>query len=96
MKVELKDNTVIVMKQNNEQLSRALHGLTRSLIANMVTGVHTGFEKRLEVNGVGYRAKVTGNKLELTLGYSHPEFRHAVHQRIPIRIRSTQSGFSRE
>lgn len=72
MKVELKDNVVIVSKQNDEQLSRQLHGLTRTLIANMVTGVHTGFEKRLEVNGVGYRAKVSGKKLELSLGYSHP------------------------
>jgi len=51
---------------------KALHGLTRSLIANMVTGVTEGFEKKLEINGVGYRAAKQGNKLVLTLGYSHP------------------------
>ncbi len=51
---------------------RALHGLTRTLVANMVTGVTTGFEKRLELQGVGYRAQLKGNDLELALGYSHP------------------------
>lgn len=72
MKIELVDNEIIVSKKNEDKKSRELHGLTRTLIANMLTGVHEGFEKRLEVNGVGYRAKVSGKKLELTLGFSHP------------------------
>ncbi len=68
--VEVKDGTIVVARDNDEH--KALHGLTRSLIANMVTGVTVGFEKKLEINGVGYRAAKQGNKLALTLGYSHP------------------------
>ena len=63
-------NPVVVTRDNDNH--KALHGLTRSLIANMVTGVTEGFEKKLEINGVGYRAAKQGNKLVLTLGYSHP------------------------
>ncbi len=68
--VEVKDGAIVVARDNDEH--KALHGLTRSLIANMVTGVTVGFEKKLEINGVGYRAAKQGNKLALTLGYSHP------------------------
>ncbi|MBR0163562.1 MAG: 50S ribosomal protein L6 [Lachnospiraceae bacterium] len=67
------DNGVIELKRPDDaKRSKALHGLSRSLLNNMVTGVHTGFEKKLEVNGVGYRAAKQGKKLTLTLGYSHP------------------------
>ena len=68
--VKVENGTIVVTRDNDEH--KALHGLTRSLIANMVTGVTVGFEKKLEINGVGYRAAKQGNKLVLTLGYSHP------------------------
>ena len=72
MKVEQEDGTVTVTRPTDRGEHRALHGLTRSLIANMVEGVTQGFEKRLEIQGVGYRAALKGKKLELALGYSHP------------------------
>ena len=65
-------NQILVTRPNDEKENRSLHGLTRSLLNNMVVGVTTGFEKTLEINGVGYRAQKQGNKLILTLGYSHP------------------------
>jgi len=64
--------TVTVERPTDRGEHRALHGLTRSLIANMVEGVTRGFEKRLEIQGVGYRARLQGSSLELTVGYSHP------------------------
>ena len=72
MKVEQEDGTVKVSRPTDRGEHRALHGLTRSLIANMVEGVTAGFEKRLEIQGVGYRAALKGKNLELALGYSHP------------------------
>ena len=63
---------ILVSRPTNRGEHRALHGLTRSLIANMVEGVTSGFEKRLEIQGVGYRAQLQGSKLVLALGYSHP------------------------
>jgi large subunit ribosomal protein L6 len=72
MKVEQDDGTVTVSRPTDRGEHRALHGLTRSLIANMVEGVTEGFEKRLEIQGVGYRATLKGRKLEMALGYSHP------------------------
>jgi large subunit ribosomal protein L6 len=72
MKVEQENGTVTVSRPTDRGEHRALHGLTRSLIANMVEGVVDGFEKRLEIQGVGYRAQLKGKNLELALGYSHP------------------------
>ncbi len=72
MKVEQADGTVTVDRPTNRGEHRALHGLTRSLIANMIEGVVDGFEKRLEIQGVGYRAQLKGRSLELALGFSHP------------------------
>ena len=72
MKVEQANGTLTVERPTNRGEHRALHGLTRSLIANMVEGVTNGFEKRLEIQGVGYRARLQGKALELALGYSHP------------------------
>jgi large subunit ribosomal protein L6 len=72
MKVEQADGTLTVERPTDRGEHRALHGLTRSLIANMVEGVTEGFEKRLEIQGVGYRAQLKGKNLELALGYSHP------------------------
>lgn len=61
-----------VERPSDDKRSRELHGLTRTLVSNMVTGVTTGFRKGLEITGVGYRAQLVGNKLQLNLGYSHP------------------------
>ncbi len=72
MKVQQDDGTVTVERPTDRGEHRALHGLTRSLIANMVEGVTEGFEKRLEIQGVGYRAQLKGKSLEMALGYSHP------------------------
>ena len=72
MTVEQGDGVVTVARPTDRGEHRALHGLTRSLIANMVEGVTDGFEKRLEIQGVGYRAALKGKKLELALGFSHP------------------------
>ena len=72
MKVELADGNVTVERPTDRGEHRALHGLTRSLIANMVQGVTEGYEKRLEIQGVGYRAQLRGKALELALGFSHP------------------------
>jgi large subunit ribosomal protein L6 len=72
MKVDQSNGTVTVERPTDRGEHRALHGLTRSLIANMVEGVTNGFEKRLEIQGVGYRARLHGKSLELSVGYSHP------------------------
>jgi large subunit ribosomal protein L6 len=70
--VAQENGEIVVTRSTDRGEHRALHGLTRSLIANMVEGVTNGFEKRLEIQGVGYRAQLQGNKLVLALGYSHP------------------------
>jgi large subunit ribosomal protein L6 len=72
MQIEQSDGTLRVERPTDRGEHRALHGLTRTLIANMVEGVTQGFEKRLEIQGVGYRARLNGKELELALGYSHP------------------------
>jgi large subunit ribosomal protein L6 len=72
MKVEQADGEVTIQRPTDRGEHRALHGLTRSLIANMVEGVTNGFEKQLEIQGVGYRAQLKGKTLEMALGYSHP------------------------
>ena len=72
MSVEREDGTLRVVRPSDEPRHRALHGLTRTLVSNMVTGVATGFTKNLEISGVGYRAQLQGTKLVLALGYSHP------------------------
>ena len=70
--LELKDNQIVVTRKNDEPQNKSLHGLTRTLINNMITGVVNEYSRELEINGVGYRAAKQGNKLVLTLGYSHP------------------------
>ena len=72
IKVAVEGNEILVTRPSDNKNHRALHGSTRALVANMVTGVHDGFSKKLEINGVGYRAAKQGNKLVLTLGFSHP------------------------
>ena len=70
--VEMENNTIKVTRPNNEALNRSLHGLTRTLISNMIEGVEKEYTRELQINGVGYRAQKQGNNLNLTLGYSHP------------------------
>ena len=72
MEIKVDGNHVVVTRPNDLKKMKSLHGLTRTLIQNMVTGVHDGYQKVLEVNGVGYRAQKQGKKLVLSLGYSHP------------------------
>jgi len=72
MEIKIEDGHVIVARPNDLKRMKSLHGLTRTLIHNMVVGVTDGYTKVLEVNGVGYRAQKQGNKLILSLGYSHP------------------------
>src|SRR3954466_16140543 len=72
MRVSVDDGTLTVERPTDRGEHRALHGLTRSLVANMVEGVTNGYEKRLEIQGVGYRARLQGKALELSVGYSHP------------------------
>ena len=98
--VEVNDGEVLVTRPTDRADHRALHGLTRTLVANMVEGVTSGFEKRLEIQGVGYRAALRGNDLELALGYSHPvsvkapdgiEFEVPVPTRIVVKGNSKQA-----
>jgi large subunit ribosomal protein L6 len=70
--VSVDESRILVQRPNDQRTSRSLQGLTRSLIANMVTGVTQGFEKKLEIVGVGFRADVEGKALKLSLGFSHP------------------------
>ena len=72
MDIKIEDGHVVVTRPNDLKRMKSLHGLTRTLINNMVVGVTAGYEKKLEVNGVGYRAAKQGKKLTLSLGYSHP------------------------
>ena len=72
MEIKLEGDTVVVTRPNDLKRMKSLHGLTRTLINNMVVGVSAGYQKVLEINGVGYRAAKAGNKLTLSLGYSHP------------------------
>ena len=72
MEIKLDGDTVVVTRPNDLKKMKSLHGLTRTLVNNMVVGVTEGYQKVLEVNGVGYRAAKSGNKLTLNLGYSHP------------------------
>jgi large subunit ribosomal protein L6 len=72
IKVRVENNALRVEREDDERKIRALHGLTRKLIANMAQGVSQGFSRVLEINGVGYRAEVKGQEIHMTLGYSHP------------------------
>ena len=70
--VKMENGSVVVSRNNEQRETRALHGLSRTLVANAINGVKTGFEKKLEIVGVGYRAQMQGTTLNLVLGYSHP------------------------
>jgi large subunit ribosomal protein L6 len=87
MTLEQKDNEIIVTRPDDLKRHKALHGLTRALLHNMVVGVTDGFTKTLEINGVGYRAQKQGKKLVLSLGYSHP-----IEMEDPAGLESTVEG----
>ena len=87
MHIAMEDGQIVVTRPNDLKRNKALHGLTRTLIFNMIVGVTEGYEKTLEVNGVGYRAAKSGKKLNLTLGYSHP-----VEMEDPEGVESTVEG----
>ena len=87
MNIAIEGEEVVVTRPNDLKRMKSLHGLTRTLINNMVVGVSTGYEKKLEVNGVGYKASKAGNKLTLALGYSHP-----VEMEDPAGLESTVEG----
>ena len=72
MRVEVRDGQLLVVRPSDQPRHRAMHGLTRALLANMVTGVSEGFSKQLEMQGVGYRVQMQGSDLVLAIGYSHP------------------------
>ena len=72
MEIKIEDGVITVNRPNDEKVYKSLHGLTRTLIANMIEGVTNGFKKTLEIEGTGYRAAKQGKKLALTLGFSHP------------------------
>lgn len=72
MEITMEEGQLVVKRPNDLKRNKSLHGLTRTLLANMVEGVHNGYQKTLEINGVGYRAAKQGKKLVLNLGYSHP------------------------
>jgi large subunit ribosomal protein L6 len=97
--VEQVENEVLVTRPTNRGEHRALHGLTRTLVANMVQGVTDGFEKRLEIQGVGYRAALRGRDLELALGYSHPvsiKAPEGIEFEVPQPTRITVRGASKQ
>ena len=87
MSISKDGETIVVTRPNDLKRMKSLHGLTRTLINNMVVGVSTGYEKKLEVNGVGYKAAKAGKKLTLSLGYSHP-----VEMEDPEGLESTVEG----
>ena len=97
--VKQEDGQIVVTRPTDRGEHRALHGLTRSLIANMVEGVTGGFEKRLEIQGVGYRAQLQGSKLVLALGYSHPvevEAPEGIEFEVPMPTRIVVRGISKQ
>ena len=99
MTVEHVDDQILVTRPTDRGEHRALHGLTRTLVANMVEGVTAGFEKKLEIQGVGYRAALRGSDLELALGYSHPvsiKAPEGIEFEVPQPTRITVRGASKQ
>ena len=97
--VRKEENTLLVERPNDERTNRALHGLTRTLVSNMVVGVTDGFAKELEIVGVGYRAEAQGQNLRLALGFSHPVIVEApagISFEIPAQTRVIVKGIDKE
>lgn len=98
VKVTVEDNQVVVTRKDDSKLAKSQHGLMRALINNMVTGVTQGFEKKLEVNGVGFRVSGGGQNLEMSLGFSHP-VKYAAPEGVNIAVEKmniTVSGISKQ
>jgi large subunit ribosomal protein L6 len=99
MQIEQRDGEIVVTRPTERGEDRALHGLTRTLVANMVEGVTKGFEKKLEIQGVGYRATLRGETLELAVGYSHPvviEPRQGVSFEVPVPTQIVVKGIDKQ
>ncbi|MDC3425533.1 50S ribosomal protein L6 [Aquibacillus sp. 3ASR75-11] len=99
MTIKIADNVLTVERPSDHKEHRALHGTTRSLIGNMVEGVHKGFEKSLEIIGVGYRAQKQGEKIVISAGYSHPvelEKREGIDIEVPSNTKVTVKGIDKE
>src|SRR3954454_12775629 len=99
MQIEQDDGNLLVKRPTERGEDRALHGLTRTLVANMVEGVTKGFEKRLEIQGVGYRAALRGTDLELNVGYSHPVVKKApqgISFEVPVPTQITVKGIDKQ
>jgi large subunit ribosomal protein L6 len=99
MKIEQGDGVITVSRPTERGDDRALHGLTRTIVANMVEGVTNGFEKRLEIQGVGYRASMSGTNLELQVGYSHPVRitpRHGIEFEVPAPTQVIVRGIDKQ
>jgi large subunit ribosomal protein L6 len=99
MQIEQRDGEIVVTRPTERGEDRALHGLTRTLVANMVEGVTKGFEKKLEIQGVGYRATLRGDSLELSVGYSHAvliEPRHGVSFEVPVPTQIVVKGIDKQ
>jgi len=97
--IGLQENKLLCTRPSDAKRHRAMHGLTRALVANMVTGVTTGFEKKLEMVGVGYRAQMQGSKLVMNIGYSHPieiEPPQGVEFEVPAVTRITVKGIDKQ
>ncbi|GAA0323444.1 50S ribosomal protein L6 [Bacillus carboniphilus] len=99
IKVELEENVLTVTRPSDSKEHRTLHGTTRALLANMVEGVSKGFERSLELIGVGYRAQKQGSKLILNVGYSHPveiEPEEGIEIEVPSNTKVTVKGYNKE
>ncbi|HYD50756.1 MAG TPA: 50S ribosomal protein L6 [Terriglobales bacterium] len=97
--IELEGSTLHVRRQDEERGTRSVHGLTRRILSNMVSGVSTGFTRVLEINGVGYRADVRGQVIQLSLGYSHPiifQLPSGVQAKVDKQTVITLEGFDRQ
>ncbi|SDK57812.1 50S ribosomal protein L6 [Sediminibacillus albus] len=97
--IKIEDNVLTVERPSDNKEHRALHGTTRSLIGNMVEGVHKGYEKSLEITGVGYRATKQGDKVIINAGYSHPvevEQREGIEIEVPANTKVTVKGIDKE
>ena len=97
--IKLEGNEISISRPNNEIFTRKIHGTTRSLLANMVQGVHEGYSKKLEIHGVGYRANLEGKNLNLSLGFSHPvilEIPAGITVEVPKNTEITVSGFDKQ
>lgn len=99
IKVTVEDNVILVERPSDHKLHRSLHGTTRTIVSNMVDGVTNGFEKTLELNGVGYRANKSGDKLVLNIGFSHPvEFvaENGIEFEVPSNTKIIVKGINKE